>query len=319
VSEREGDNSNAFQKAVADSHTTSHRAYIDRLTEDMILKDAQPTERRNSLEVTIYPDETLDSLPNRGLKIIQKRKGYRYSIDAILLAHFCRLRRGDEIIDLGTGNAIIPLLLATQSMAVRILGVEIQAELIDMARRNVMINHMEENIALIHQDARDLPGCLDKASFDVAISNPPYRSVRTGRVNPNSQKALARHEVFGSLEDMARVASFLLPPMGRFYGIYPASRTVDLLVTLRESNLEPKRIQMVHSSEKEDARLVLAEGVKGGRKELRVLEPLFVYDLKGHFTKEMEKIYSRFQAPGHLPPDTNQGPEARKERGKRLK
>lgn len=264
------------------------------------------------MEVPIHPDETLDSLLNKKLKIIQKRKGYRYSIDAILLAHFCHLKKANEVIDFGTGNAIIPILLVTQSAAAQIVGVEIQAELIDMARRNIVINNMEGRIILIHRNVRDLPGCLDKASFDVAISNPPYRPVRTGRVNPHPQKALARHEILGSLRDMAQIASFLLRPMGRFYVIYPASRTVDMLLILRESDLEPKRIQNVHSNAKEDAKLVMAEGVKGGRRELRVLKPLFVYDLGGRYTKEMERIYSMFQGAQGVTVHRDQGIGVRK-------
>lgn len=252
--------------------------------------------RGENVEVPIHPDETLDSPLRKKLKIIQKRKGYRYSIDAILLAHFCHLQKGNQVIDLGTGNAIIPVLLAAHGVVGRIVGVEIQAELIDMARRNVVINHMEGRISLIHHDVRHLRDCLERASFDVAISNPPYRPVRTGKVNPQPQKALARHEILGSMKDMARAASFLLRPRGRFHVIYPASRAVDMLLTLRETDLEPKRVQVVHSNSKEDAKLVMAEAVKGGRRELRILKPLFVYDLEGRYTKEMERVFSMLQA-----------------------
>lgn len=261
----------------------------------MIVKVAHLHGERRELDLPVHPDETLDTLLSKGLRIIQKRKGYRYSIDAILLAHFCHLKKGNRVIDLGTGNAIIPILLAARGLAGQIVGVEIQAELIDMARRNVVINEMQGRISLMQRDARDLPDCLDKASFDVAITNPPYRPVRNGRVNPHLQKALARHEILGSLEDMARVASFLLRPRGRFYVIYPTSRMVDMLLTLRKSDLESKQIQIVHSNATEDAKLVMAEAVKGGRRELRILRPLFVYDLEGRYTPEMEKIYTMLQ------------------------
>lgn len=270
-------------------------AYIDSLTENVIVKVAHLRDEGRELEVPIYTDETLNSLLSEKLKIIQKRKGYRYSIDAILLAHFCHLKRGNHVIDLGTGNAIIPILVATRGLPIQIVGVEIQEELMDMARRNVAINDLEGRISLIHRDVRDLPDCLDKASFDVAITNPPYRRVRSGRVNPDPQKALARHEILGSLKDMARVASFLLRPTGRFYAIYPASRMVDMLLILRESDLEPKRIQIVHSNAGEDAKLVMAEAVKGGRRELRVLKPLFVCDLEGRPSQEMEEFYAMLQ------------------------
>ena len=246
------------------------------------------------MDVPIHPDETLDSPLNKKLKIIQKKKGYRYSIDAILLAHFCHLQKGDKVIDLGTGNAIIPILLATRRIADRIVGVEIQEELIDAARRNVAINKMEGQISVIHGDVRGLSGCLEGSSFNVTISNPPFRPTRTGRVSPDRQKALARHEILGSLEDMARISSFLLRPGGRFHIIYPTSRAVDMFVVLRSFGLEPKRVQFVHSNASEDAKLVLTEAVKGSRKELKILEPLFIYDLKGHHTAQMEEIYSTF-------------------------
>lgn len=264
----------------------------------MIVKVAHFYPERDKLEVSIRPDETVNGLLNGKLRILQKRKGYRYSIDAILLARFCRLKRGDSVIDLGTGNAIILILLATRRLAGRLVGVEIQEELIDMAHRNVAMNGLQENIHLIHRDVKDLPGCLEQTSFDVAISNPPYRPVRTGRLNPNRQKALARHEILGSLKDMARAGSLLLRSMGRFYVIYPASRTVDMLAILRDVDLEPKRVQVIHSNTKEDAKLVMAEAVKGGGKELSILRPLFLYDLNGHPTKDMKRIHAMFHDPG---------------------
>jgi tRNA1Val (adenine37-N6)-methyltransferase len=256
-------------------------------------RDGRPW--RQLMKVPIFSDETLDRLLSRTLKIIQKRKGYRFSIDAIVLAHFCRLRKGDQVIDLGTGHAVVPLLLARSGLASRIVGVEIQTTLVDMARRNIAINNMEKKITLIHRDVRDLAGCLEEASFDVAITNPPYCPVQAGRLNPDPQKAVARHEIHGSLQDMVRAAARLLRPKGRFYLVYPASRTVDMLLTLRESHLEPKRMQVVHSRSEDRAKLILAEAIKGGRSELIVVSPLFVYDQAGGYTKDMKEIYTTFQ------------------------
>jgi tRNA1Val (adenine37-N6)-methyltransferase len=272
--------------------------YIDSSIEGVISRTSYSGDRGRKLGVSIRPDETLDGPLEGELRIIQKREGYRYSIDALLLSNFCRLKKGDIVVDLGTGNAIIPILLATRNVTNQFFGVEIQQELIEMAHRSVAINNMEGRINLIHCDVRDLERRLEKASFDVAISNPPYRPVQAGRVNPHPQKALARHEIRGSLKDMARIASFLLRSMGRFYVIYPASRTVDMVILLRESDLEPKRIQMVHANAKEDAKLVMAEAVKGGRREVKILKPFFVYGLKGGYTAEMKKIYSSIKAPG---------------------
>jgi tRNA1Val (adenine37-N6)-methyltransferase len=248
--------------------------------------------RRQIVEVPIFSDETLDRPLNGRLKIIQKRTGYRYSIDAILVAHFCRLREGDHVIDLGTGHGILPLLLTAKGLASQITGAEIQEELVNMARRNIAMNHMEDRITLIHCDVRNLATCLGAFSFDVAITNPPYRGIQNGRLNPDPQKAVARHEIHGSLKDMAHAATALLRPKGRFYVVYPASRTVDMLLTLRESGLEPKRLQVVHSRAGERARLVMAEATRGGQRELEILTPLFVYDRRGQYTKEMAEIYT---------------------------
>jgi tRNA1Val (adenine37-N6)-methyltransferase len=258
----------------------------------MILDMANSNHGRKNLDIPIRTDETLDGLGDGELKIIQKTKGYRFSIDTVLLANFCRLKETDYVIDLGTGNAVIPVMLAARNPSNRIVGVEIQEDFIDMARRNIKLNELDGRITVMHLDVKELRSCLDKGSFDIAICNPPYHPLRTGRLNPIPQKALARHEILGSLRDMAQIASFLLRSMGRFYVIHPASRIVDMLFTLRTSNLEPKCIQMIHSNASEDARLVRVEAVKGGRKELRVLKPLFVYDLEGNPTKEIQGIYA---------------------------
>jgi len=247
------------------------------------------------LEVPVHEDETIEFLPGRGLRFIQKKRGYRYCLDAILLASFCRLNEGHRVVDLGTGNAVIPILLAARGIRISIVGVEVQGELLDLARRNVLINGLEGTVTLVHRDVRDLGGSLGSSSFDVAISNPPYRRLKTGRINPDPQKALARHEILGSLEDMARAASSLLRTRARFYVVYPASRLADMLSIMRRSDLEPKRIRLVHPSASEEAKLVLAEAVKGGRGELRVLAPLIVHDLEGSSTSQIDEIYKTLQ------------------------
>ncbi len=256
----------------------------------MIVRIADFAIEEKGLDVPVKWDETLEDLSWENLKIIQKKKGYRYSMDSILLAHFCQLKNGNGVIDLGTGNAIIPLILARRNLTIQIVGVEIQVELIDMAHRNILINEMENRISLFHRDVRELTGHFEKATFDVAITNPPYRSIPSGRLNRRSQKALARHEILGSLTHMAQVASHLLRPTGRFYAVYPASRIVDLFNSLMGSDLEPKRVRMVHSNSREEAKLVMIEATKGGKRELRVMPPLFVYDLDGRYTADMEGI-----------------------------
>jgi tRNA1Val (adenine37-N6)-methyltransferase len=218
------------------------------------------------------PDETADTFFDGRIKILQKKRGYRFSVDAVLLSRFVRIRRQETAIDLGTGCAILPLLLS--GAAGSIVGVEIQGRLAELALRNVLLNGLHERISILHQDFRKLRDTFPAGTFDVVLSNPPYRRPLTGRVNPSLEKAVARHEIQCTLEDLISVASYLLRPKGRCYFIYPASRAVDLITTLRQMGLEPKRMQWVHPSERAEAKFVLVEGVKSSGVELRVLMPL---------------------------------------------
>ncbi len=225
-------------------------------------------------------DETLDPLFNGKLQIIQKKKGYRFSVDPILLSQFVRIRRNERVIDLGTGCAILPLLLSRIGSARSFVGVEIQKPLIECAEKNVALNHLEDRISILKQDFRELRRIFPPGSFDVVISNPPYRKYRTGRINPSTEKAIARHEVKGKLEDLISIASYLVPPKGRCYLIFPALRTVDLFVSLRNGNLEPKRIQFVHPRPGEEAKFILTESLKASGVELEIMGPLFLQEAR---------------------------------------
>jgi tRNA1Val (adenine37-N6)-methyltransferase len=147
-------------------------------------------------------DETLDSFFNGGLRVIQKKRGYRFSADAVLLSQFIRIRKDERAIDLGTGCGILPLLLSQTTKALSLVGVEIQKELAECAKKNVLLNHLEHRISMLHHDFRELKKIYPPGSFGVVFSNPPYRKYRTGRVNPSMEKAIARHEIKGSLEDL---------------------------------------------------------------------------------------------------------------------
>ena len=222
-------------------------------------------------------DETLDTFSGDGLKILQKKKGYRFSVDAILLSQFVTLRKGEKLIDLGTGCGILPLLLSQTTKARSFIGVEIQKGLAESANKNVILNHLSDRISILHQDFRDLKATFPSGSFDVVISNPPYRQYRTGRVNPSMEKAVARHEIQGTLRDLIHVASYLLPNKGRCYLIFPALRTIDLLMALRGEKLEPKRLRFVHPRLEEGAKLILIESVKASGVELKIMEPLVLH------------------------------------------
>jgi tRNA1Val (adenine37-N6)-methyltransferase len=223
-------------------------------------------------------DETLDPFFNGELQILQKKKGYRFSVDAILLSQFVRIRKNERVIDLGTGCGILPLLLSHTAKAHSFVGVEIQRGLAECARKNVVLNHLDGRVSILRQDFRELKKTFPPGSFDVVLSNPPYRRYRSGRINPSVEKAVARHEIKGTLEDLIAVASYLLPPKGRCYLIFPALRTVDLFVALRDGKLEPKRLQFVHPRIEEEAKFILTESVKTSGVELKIMNPLILHE-----------------------------------------
>lgn len=231
-------------------------------------------------------DETLDTFFNGKLKILQKKKGYRFSIDAILLSQFIKIRKNEKAIDLGTGCGILPLLLSHTTKAHSLLAVEIQKGLAELAKKNVLLNDLGERISILHKDFRELKNTFPPGPFDVVFSNPPYRKSRTGRVNPVIEKAIARHEIKGTLEDLISIASYLLPSKGRCYLIYPASRFVDLIFTLRSKRLEPKRLQLVYPRFNEEAKFILMESIKASGVELKIMEPLILHGTEKYFDNE---------------------------------
>lgn len=239
-----------------------------------------------------FPEETLDTMFQGKLKIIQKRDGYRFSIDAVILARLAPVAPGDRVIDLGTGCGIIPLILAATTQAEEIIGVEIQEELAELALRNVRLNGLSEVISIQKEDLKNLPSLYPPGFFDLIITNPPFRKLKTGRLNPQEQKTIARHEIAISLREMLNVAFTLLQAQGKLFLIYPAFRLVDLFFEMRRCSLEPKTIQCVHSHIDTPAKMVLVEGIKEGGIELQVKEPLVIYDVKDTYTEALQKIYS---------------------------
>jgi tRNA1Val (adenine37-N6)-methyltransferase len=222
-------------------------------------------------------DETLDPFFNGSLQVIQRKRGYRFSVDAVLLSQFIKIRKNERAIDLGTGCGILPLLLSQTTKALSLVGVEIQKALAECAKKNVLLNHLEHRVSILHQDFRELKKIYPAGSFNVVFSNPPYRTYRTGRVNPCTEKAIARHEIKGTLQGLLSIASYLLPFKGRCYLIFPALRIVDLLVLLRAESLEPKRLQFVHPRIKERAKFILTESIKESGVELKLLPPLILH------------------------------------------
>ena len=235
--------------------------------------------------------ETLDTVCQGRLKIIQPEKGYRFSIDAVLLVGLTRIHPRDRIVDLGTGCGVIPLLLAYQGAIDHITGVEIQESLVSMAKRNVLINELSHLITIVHADLRKMNAAMVGGSVDLVMSNPPYGKLRSGRLNPNSRKAIARHELLANVGDVVRAAAKLLPQKGRLALIYPARRLPNLLKEVCMNGFAPKHLTVIHSTLESEAKLVHLESIKGGGEELRVSKPFVIYRNDDEYTDEMKAIY----------------------------
>jgi tRNA1Val (adenine37-N6)-methyltransferase len=244
--------------------------------------------------------ETLDDLLNGSLRILQKRKGYRFSLDALLLAHFIRLKGSGPAVEFGTGSAVIPLILQRRFGRKKIIGIEIQEDLVDMARRSIRMNAMEDRIEIIAGDVRKIGNICKPRTCPVVFFNPPYRKAVSGKINADTEKALARHEIEGSLSEFLAAARYILKAAGSVFVIYPSRRLVELLHRMRLNGIEPKRMRMVHTKACSEGSFVLVEGVKEGGEQLEIMPPLFIYDAKGGYTEEMMALFREIS--GDSPP-----------------
>lgn len=235
---------------------------------------------------------TTDSFLCGRLKISQTRKGYRFSVDAVIVAESLKPQAGDSILDLGTGCGIISILLAFRNPDITITAVEVQPTLAHLAQKNVHDNGLQERITILEEDMRKLVLPEASTGYNAIICNPPYRRKLSGRINPNSEKALARHEISVNLAQLMGVARKMLITGGRFVTIYPAERLIDLVEHMRTSGFEPKWLRCVHSRFGDKAKLVLVHGVKGARPGLIFDPPLYVYQQNGQYTAEIEAMLS---------------------------
>ncbi|HHW32239.1 MAG TPA: tRNA1(Val) (adenine(37)-N6)-methyltransferase [Clostridiaceae bacterium] len=246
-----------------------------------------------SNEVELLDNERIDDLQLNGLRIIQKREGFCFGIDAVLLANFADVRKKDKVIDLGTGTGIIPILLSGKTQAASITGIEIQPDMAEMASRSVRLNGLEERVSIICMDLRKSVEYFGASKFNVVISNPPYINQGCGLVNPSDTKAISRHEIMCSLEDIINTASRLLVPGGQFAMVHRPYRLVDIMYHMRNYSLEPKYLRFVHPSAGKKPNLLLIKGIKGGRPELKMMDPLYIYDENGKYTRDIDLIYGR--------------------------
>ena len=239
----------------------------------------------------LLPGERLDDLERNGYKIIQHKDKFCFGMDAVLLSGFAKVNEGERVLDLGTGTGIIPILLEVKTDGQHFTGLEIQEESADMARRSVLYNGLQEKVDIVTGDIKEASRIFQKASFDVVTSNPPYMNDAHGLKNPELPKAIARHEVLCTLEDVVREAALLLKPGGRFYMVHRPHRLVEIINVCTQYKLEPKRIKMVHPYLDKEANMVLIEAVRGGKSMVKMEAPIIVYQEPGKYTDEIYEIY----------------------------
>lgn len=244
------------------------------------------------MKVELKDKERIDDLQCKGLRLIQNPDGFCFGIDAVLLANFSKVKRGSKVVDLGTGTGIIPVLISGKSRADKIIGVEIQEEVAEMATRSVKLNDLEDRVSILNEDLNNITSLIGKNTVDVVVSNPPYMHSK-GIINENDKKAISRHGIMCDLEDIFRVAKDILKPNGKLYMINRTLRLVDMMVYARNHNLEPKTMKFVHSKIGKAPKLVLVEFVKCAKPEVKVLEPLYIYKEDGSYTDHTLAIYSK--------------------------
>lgn len=245
----------------------------------------------------IKTDETVDAFFDDRIRIIQKKSGYRFSVDSMLLSHFVEVKEGSRVADLGSGSGVISIILAHRFASSRIEGVEIQEDLADMAGRSVRLNDYQDRVRINHWDVKRVKKIFETKSMDAVVFNPPYRKLDSGQINPDHERAVARHEVKGALTDFLAAASYLLKDWGTATIIYPATRGAGLIYHMRKNNIEPKKVRMVHSKMSSRAEFILVEGVKGGGEELFVMPPLFIYEEDGEYSDEMKALFKDISRP----------------------
>lgn len=247
------------------------------------------------MNVELLDGERIDDLERNGYRIIQSTNGFCFGMDAVLLSGFAAEalegKKEIKIIDFGTGTGIIPILLRAKTSSRDITGLEIQKESVDMSRRSVALNDLDSDIKIVEGDICKASEIFAKASFDVVTSNPPYKKAGGGLSNPNEAKAIARHEIKCTFEDVAFQAAALLKPGGKFFLVHRPERLAEIIDTLKKNKLEPKRLRMVHSFADSEATMFLLEASKGGNEFMKVEKPLIIYKEENQYTDEIYEIY----------------------------
>lgn len=241
--------------------------------------------------ISLKQGERLDELNRNGYQIIQHKDKFCFGMDAVLLSGFAKVKKGELVLDMGTGTGVIPILLEAKTMGGHFTGLEIQTESAQMASRSVAWNHQQKKITIVQGDIKEASQIFGKASFHVVTCNPPYMNDAHGLKNPRLPLAIARHEVLCSLQDVVSQTAAVLKPGGRFYMVHRPRRLMEILNTLSSYGMEPKRMQMVHPFRDREANMVLIESVKGGGALMKVEPPLIVYEEPNVYSQDVLKIY----------------------------
>ena len=239
------------------------------------------------MAIHLKEEERLDDLQVNGYEIIQHPGKFCFGMDAVLLSNFARVKKGECAIDLGTGTGIIPILLTAKTEGEKFVGLEIQEESADMARRSVAHNHLDDRVDIVNGDIKEASSIFGAASFDVITTNPPYMIGQHGIANVSDAKAIARHEVLCTLDDILHESAKLLRPGGRFYMVHRPFRLAEILSKMVQEGIEPKRMRMVHPYVNKEPNMVLIEGKRGGNSRMTVEPPLIVYKEVGIYSDEL--------------------------------
>lgn len=250
--------------------------------------------KEKNMEIELKENERIDDLEFKNLKIIQNTKGFCFGIDAVLLSDFAKnIKKNAKVLDLGTGTGIISILLCGKTNLEKIIGVEVQKEVANMAKRSSKLNNLENKFEIINENIINLENIYERNSFDVIVTNPPYKKENTGIVNEEEKKLISRHEVLAKLEDYIKISNKLLKDKGEFYMVHRPERLVDIIAYMRQYKIEPKEIRFVCSHEKEPPKLVLIKGVKNAKPFLKFKEDLYIYNDDGSYTDEIYEIYNK--------------------------
>ena len=246
------------------------------------------------MEIKLKENERIDDLQLNNFKIIQNKDGFCFGIDAVLLSDFAKnIKNNSKVLDLGTGTGIISILLCGKTKLKKIIGVEVQKEVYDIACRNSELNNLQDKFEVINENIIDLVNIYEKNSFDVIVTNPPYKKKNTGILNDEEKKLISRHEILADLEDFINISNKMLKDKGEFYMIHRPERIVDIFELMRKYKIEPKEVRMVFSDKNNSPKMVLIKGVKNGKKFLKFRENLYIYKKDGNYTDEILKIYNK--------------------------